>query len=104
MTLETFKTTLVLASGLSRDALQTYFGMGIYFAVALFGRKSPSSIVPLLFVLAAALLNESFDYWKDLRLYGHWRWHTALLDVISVTFWPTAIMLMCRFGIVLRKQ
>jgi hypothetical protein len=104
MMIETLKASLVLLTGLTRDALHTYLGLAIFFATAFVLRRSPSSWVPLLCVFGVALLNESIDYWDDLARLGHWRRHLALFDFFSVVFWPTVIMLMTRFGVVLRKQ
>lgn len=103
-TMESLKATLVFALGLSRDALHTYMGLGIFLVSAFALRKSLSSPIPLLLVFCAAAGNETYDLVKDISSQGRWRWGTSVFDFVSIVFWPTTIMLMARFGFILKKQ
>lgn len=56
------KNWLELSTGLPRDSLHVYAGVGVQLFVALIFRRSIASPVPWLFVAFAALANEYYDY------------------------------------------
>jgi len=56
------KNWLELSTGLDRDSLHIYAGVGVQLALALILRRSLASPVPWLLVAVAALINEYYDY------------------------------------------
>ena len=56
------KDWLELSTGLDRDSLHIYAGVGVQLAVALCIRGSLASSIPWLFVALAACGNEYYDY------------------------------------------
>jgi len=56
------KNWLELSTGLARDSLHVYAGVGVQLFVALIFRRSLASPVPWLFVAFAAFANEFYDY------------------------------------------
>jgi len=56
------KNWLETSTGLDRDSLHIYAGVGVQLFVALFLRRSLASPIPWFFVAAAALVNEYYDY------------------------------------------
>ena len=53
-----FKNWLELSTGLDRDSLHIYAGVGVQLAMAFLLRRSLASPIPWLFVVAVALANE----------------------------------------------
>lgn len=96
------KNWLELSTGLDRDSLHIYAGVGVQLMFALFSRRSLASPVPWLFVAAAALANEYYDYslvpesqnsepvYFDEALSDIW--NTLLLPstlLVIARYWPT---------------
>lgn len=102
--MESLKAWLVAAIGLSQDSLHTYFGFVLFFGLSLLLRKPPSHWLPWLCLLVLAVLKEAYDIAGDLRVYGQWLPFKAFVDVVSIVFWPTIIMLLVRFGVVFKRQ
>lgn len=93
---QAIKTTLIVATGLSRDALHIYFGLAILLLSAAMLRKPLRSYVPWSVVWAMAIAGELLDMRDDLMLYDHWRWDASMHDVLNTLFWPTVLMLLAR--------
>ena len=98
-TLQAIKTTISLATGLSRDALHIYFGLGVFLLSAAALRKSLRSYLPWLAVWAAALFGELLDMRDDFAFYGYWRWDAGMHDVLNTLFWPSVLMLLARHSL-----
>ena len=98
-TLQAIKTTIILATGLSRDALHIYFGLGVFLLSAAALRKSLRSYLPWLAVWAAALFGELLDMRDDFAFYGYWRWDAGMHDVLNTLFWPSVLMLLARHSL-----
>jgi len=96
-TVQDIKWAIVELTGLSKDALHVYVGLGVLFAVAAVSRRRLRSIIPLLVVLAVAFAGELLDLRDDLAGTGRWRWRSSLYDVMNTLFWPTIIWLLARF-------
>ena len=95
------KNWLELSTGLDRDSLHIYAGVGVQLCVAFVLRRSLASPIPWMFVAIAALANEYHDYCfvsgalKDSQTYfdGTVRdiWNTLLLPslfLVIARFWP----------------
>ena len=90
------KTAISDLIGLSKDALHIHLGLAIFVGLVLLLRKSPSSILPWLGVLAFELVNETLDafHWRtgelDIDLPG------AIKDIGNTMLWPTVALIAFR--------
>jgi len=98
------KNWLELLTGLDRDSLHIYAGVGVQLIVALILRRSLASPVPWLLVAVAALTNEYYDYsvvpdplnGTSEYFDGAVRdvWNTLLLPslfLVIARYWPTLL-------------
>lgn len=90
------KTDLAGFLGITKDALHIHIGLAIFFGLVVVLRRSPSSILPWLGLLAFELVNELMDIF-------HWHLGTfsfeigdSLKDVINTMLWPTVALLTFR--------
>lgn len=83
-------------SGLEKDALHVYVGLGVFLAASLLSRRTVRSILPWLTVLGVALLGEGLDLRDGLRGFGHWRWTDSVHDILNTLFWPTVMVVLGR--------
>jgi len=93
------KLDLVAFTGLAKDALHIYVGLGVMFAAALIFRRPLSSPLPWLAVLAASCAGELLDMRDDLRTVGQWHWQGSVHDLWNTLFWPTVILVLARTGV-----
>jgi hypothetical protein len=97
MLLQQFKTSVVDATGLSKDALHIYFGLALFIGVRLVWRGRWGWLAAWCAALAMTLTGE----WLDLRgeaLAGALQpdsahWH----DVWNTMFWPSVLALIGRW-------
>jgi hypothetical protein len=92
-TVENIKLAIVQFTGLSKDTLHVYVGLGVFFAVAAVSPKRLRSIIPLLAVLAVAFAGELVDRLDK----NQWRLLESLHDLLNTLFWPAAIWFFVRF-------
>ena len=94
---------LIQASGLSRDALHVYVGLGVMILGALLFRKGLGDWRLLLLVAAAALTGEAWDLidtlieGESVRIRANWK------DVWNTLFWPVVLFALARFTRVLKR-
>lgn len=82
-------------TGMADTVLHIHAGLAVMFLARIVTRRSLSTPIPLLVVVAAELGNEVLD-----RLhYGSWRPADTLADIVNTLFWPTILFL----GLRLRK-
>ena len=93
---QSLKLSLVQILGLSKDALHIYVGLIVFFVVAIAVRRRQPSYLPLIAVVAAALLGELVDLRDDLYGLGVWRWRASLHDIVNTVFWPFVITVLVR--------
>jgi hypothetical protein len=94
---QAFKTDLIAATGLSKDALHVYFGLTAFLFVRLIWRRRGGWVLAWMAALAMALGGE----WLDLRgenLRGALQpdsahWH----DIWNTMFWPTMLAIFGRW-------
>ena len=98
-TLQSIKMTIIMTTGLSRDALHIYFGLAVFLLTAAVLRKPLRSYVPWLAVWAMALFGELLDMRDDFGFYGYWRWDAGVHDVLNTLFWPSVLMLLARHSL-----
>jgi len=93
------KDWLELSSGLDRDSLHIYAGVGIQLFVALIFRRSLASPIPWLLVVVAALANEYFDYsLVPDRVNGDPRYlDEAFRDIWNTLLLPSLFLAIARF-------
>ena len=91
-----FKLFAEHASGFSMDALHIIVGVVLQLVIAVLFRSSVARRLPLLSVLALALINEANDFrveiWPDLGM----QFGEAAKDVVLTMFVPTLIFLVAR--------
>ena len=86
-------------SGASYDALHIHIGLFLFLALVLLLRLPLRSIIPLLIVLAVALLGEAVDLYDDLATGQAWRWRESLRDLFDTLLWPGVLWLSARLGL-----
>ena len=99
---QSLKFSLVQLSGLSKDALHIYVGLIVFFLVTFAVRKRRWSYLPLMTVMAVAVLGELVDMRDDINSLGAWRWRASIHDVLNTAFWPFVITVLVRarvFGV-----
>jgi hypothetical protein len=96
------KLEIVSALGLSKDALHIYVGLLVFFAAVAILRKSLRSLIPLVLVLAIAVLAEAFDARDDIADLGHWRIKASIRDILNTMFWPAILCVLARYTKVLK--
>ena len=84
-------------TGLSRDALHVYAGMLVFLLAAVILRKSLRSPVPWILTVAVACGMEVVDAIDSTLSVGHFWLRGSAHDVINTTFWPTVLLLVCRY-------
>ena len=84
-------------TGLAKDALHIYVGLGVWLLAAAVFRRSITTLRPWLAVLFVACVIEAFDAFDDWVQLGRWRYMASLHDVINTMFWPTALALLARY-------
>lgn len=94
---QTFKLIVLSITGLSRDALHIYTGLGTLLAAAIVLRRSPGHLVPWLLAVLVCTLGETIDMYDDIALRGYWRWASSLHDFLNTLLWPTVIFLLARY-------
>lgn len=94
---QSMKLAIMGFTGLEKDALHIYVGLGILFIVALLPRCPLRNFRPLIAVLLAALAGEALDRRDDMAFAGTWDWQASLHDVLNTLFWPVVVSLMARF-------
>jgi len=99
---QALKLDIVGFTGLSKDALHIYVGLGVWLLAAALFRRSITSLRPWLAVFVVACVIEGFDAFDDWVQLGRWRWKASLHDVVNTLFWPTVLALLARFTRVLK--
>jgi cell shape-determining protein MreD len=94
---EQVKSAISLWTELERDALHIYAAILVQIAAAALLRRSLASPLPLLVVLAAALLNEALDITRD-GVFEDWERGAALHDLWNSMLVPTLLALLVRFA------
>ena len=100
--LQSSKIMLMQATGLSKDALHVYVGLGVMLIGAMLLRRGLGDWRLLVAVAAAALAGEAWDLVDTLlqgdpvRLRGNWK------DVWNTLFWPVVLFALGRFTRVLK--
>jgi len=93
------KNWLELSTGLDRDSLHIYAGVGVQLAVALCLRCSIANILPWLFVAVAACANEYHDYGfaPDTPEGRSVYMDEAIRDIWNTLLLPSLLLLIARF-------
>lgn len=93
-----FKHEIVQFASLSKDALHVYVGLAVFLLGAALARKGLRSVVPLIAVLAIALLGELLDVRDELRRHGRILAGESLRDIVNTVFWPLVLWLLARYS------
>lgn len=95
------KQAVQLWTGLEKDALHIYVGLGVFLATALALRRTVRSVRPWLAVLFVAVLGEALDLRDGLRGLASWRWTDSAHDILNTLFWPTVLIVLARYTSIL---
>jgi hypothetical protein len=94
---QSLKLDIMGFTGLAKDALHIYVGLGVWLLAAALFRRSITTLRPWLAVLVVACVIEGFDAFDDWVQLGRWRYMASLHDVINTLFWPTVLALLARY-------
>jgi TRAP-type uncharacterized transport system fused permease subunit len=97
------KLFMIHLTGLPRDALHIYVGLGVLLLVAFVSRRSLGHPLPILAVLLVALSGELWDLIDTFRAGKPLAWGKSWHDLWNTLFWPTALFLLARFTRVLKR-
>ena len=100
--LQETKLLLMGSTGLSKDALHVYVGMGV-FLLAL-TRWRVGRFPPLLVVLAVALAGEVWDLVDNIRTNVSMQWAGHWKDMWNTLFWPAMLTGLARWTRLLRPE
>lgn len=86
------KNHVVSLTGLERDALHIYVGIGVFLVTSLVFRTVRYRwLVALLLVVIAAVMGEVLDRRDQLIVDHFWYWQGSVHDVINTCFWPMVL-------------
>lgn len=94
---QSLKLDIMGFTGLAKDALHVYVGLGVWLLAAALFRRSITTLRPWLAVLVVACGIECFDAFDDWVQLGHWRWRASIHDIVNTMFWPTVLALLARY-------
>ena len=92
------KTHIVSFTGLERDALHIYVGIGVFLITSLlFKNHRYRWLIALFTVIAAASMGEVLDRHDQLIIDKHWYWQGSVHDIVNTCFFPTLFTLILTF-------
>lgn len=91
------------ATGLGKDALHVYVGLGVMLLTAWLFRLSLRDPRPLAAVLLAALAGEVWDLVDTLGAGGTPHWIRNFKDIWNTMFWPAVLFALARYTMLLRR-
>ncbi len=92
------KTHIVSFTGLERDALHIYVGIGVFLITSLvFKNHRYRWLIALFVVIAAASMGEVLDRHDQLIISKHWYWQGSVHDIVNTCFFPTLFTLILTF-------
>lgn len=92
------KTHIVSFTGLERDALHIYVGIGVFLITSLlFKNHRYRWFIALFTVIAAASMGEVLDRHDQLIIDKHWYWQGSVHDIVNTCFFPTLFTLILTF-------
>lgn len=91
------KLAVVQATGLSRDLLHVFMGVGAMVLAALVLRRPLSSPLPWAALLIAELANEAYDLHREAWL-DRPMWPASIRDLLVTMAIPTALLLLTRLA------
>ena len=92
--LQEAKWFLIGATGLSKDALHIYVGLGVLLGAALLGRWRIGDWRPLMAVVLVALAGELWDLVDNIRSGAPMQWRGHWKDILNTLFWPAVLTLL----------
>ena len=92
------KTHIVSFTGLERDALHIYVGIGTFLLTSwLFKNSRYRWPIAFLMVVIAAFMGEVLDRHDQLIISKHWYWQGSVHDIVNTCFFPTLFTLILTF-------
>lgn len=92
------KTYIVSFTGLERDALHIYVGIGVFLITSLlFKNHRYRWFIALFVVIAAASMGEVLDRHDQLIIDKYWYWQGSVHDIVNTCFFPTLFTLILTF-------
>lgn len=102
--LQSAKLALMDATGLAKDALHIYVGLGVMLLAAVALKRPLADWRPLSAVVLAAFAGEIWDVIDTWAHGGTPRFRANWKDVANTLFWPTVLFLLARFTRVLTRS
>ena len=97
------KVFLIQLTGLPRDALHIYVGLGVMLLVAALSRRSLRDRLPILAVLLVAFAGELWDLIDTYRTARPLAFGKSWHDLWNTMLWPVILYLLARFTRVLKR-
>jgi hypothetical protein len=94
--LQEVKLLLMSGTGLSKDALHVYVGLGVFLLALAIGRWRTGDVRPLLLVVVLALAGELWDLIDNVRTNAGMQWAGHWKDIWNTLFWPTVLTILGR--------
>ena len=92
------KNSIVSFTGLEKDALHIYVGIGIFLLTSwLFKNSRYRWLMALLMVIIAACMGEVFDRHDQLIVDHHWYWQGSVHDILNTCFFPALFTILLSF-------
>jgi hypothetical protein len=93
-----FKTQIMGFTGLEKDALHIYVGIGVFLITSfLFRRSRYRWLIALVMVMIAASMGEIWDRYESLSQGASWNKGASLHDFVNTCFFPTLFTLILTF-------
>lgn len=101
--LQSAKLVLMDWTGLAKDALHIYVGLGVMLLAAVLLKRSLGDWRPLAAVFLVALAGEIWDLIDTIIDGRSPRWRGNWKDIWNTLFWPGVLFLLARFTKVLKR-
>jgi len=97
---QAFKAPILALFHLSKDAVHVHIGLMVLFVYVVIFKKTINSLRAIIPPVLIASVMEVLDLIDDKNSLGYFRWMSSLHDILNTLFWPLAIILLFKFGLV----
>lgn len=99
-----FKSQIMAITGLEKDALHIYVGIGVFLLTSFVLKYSRTFSrhrwwLAVLIVVMVACMGEAWDRYESLHLAGVWDKHASLHDLLNTCFFPALLAACQRLGL-----
>ena len=108
MEFHVFKQHVIAATGLEKDALHIYVGIGVYLLTLalsrpLFRHSNAPKYIALIAATSIALLGEYLDIRYNLRTNTKVAWGDSIHDLLNTCFWPYMLFALSKWTTLLQS-